>query len=130
MAVMQPGGGPFYFWLLPFFALLPHPVLIPTPLRLAEPAVLLVLLPNTAAGTAPLAVFDDLQRRLGTAIRVLSIDETSHPTVVDSFAGRTLPAFVLLRHGVELWHQQGLPEGELIAELLLSKLYLAGAIGA
>lgn len=103
----------------------------PTPLLLAETAVLLVLLPPAAADDTPLAVaLDDLQRRLGTAIRVLPIDETSHPTVVRSFGGRGLPAFVLLQHGVELWHQQGLPEGEFIAELLLSKLRPAGAVRA
>ena len=97
-------------------------MLIPAPVLLAEAAVLLVLLPPAAAGGAPLAALDDLQRRLGTAIRVLPVDETSHPTVVHSFDGWGLPAAVLLQHGVELWHQQGLPEGEFIAELLLSKL--------
>lgn len=103
-------------------------MLVPTPSLLAEAAVLLVLLPNTAAGLAALAALDALQQQLGTAIRVLPIDEISYPTVVDSFDGRGLPAFVLLQHGVELWHQQGLPEGERMAELLLSKLTPAEAV--
>ena len=106
------------------------PVLAPTPLRLAEAAVLLVLLPPAVAEDAPLAVaLHDLQRRLGTAIQVLPIDEANYPAVVHSFDGRGLPAFVLLQHGVELWHQQGLPEGEFIAELLLRKLRPAGTVG-
>ncbi|QKG55170.1 hypothetical protein GKZ68_00040 [Hymenobacter sp. BRD128] len=33
-----------------------------------------------------------------------------------------LPAFVLVRQGVELWRQQGLPEGEFIVAQLLDKL--------
>lgn len=99
------------------------PVLVSTPLLLANAAVLLVLLPPAATTDARLALtLNNLQRRLGSAIRVLSIDETSHPTVVRSFGGRGLPAFVLLQHGVELWQQPGLPQGEGIAELLLSKL--------
>ena len=53
-----------------------------------------------------------LQLELGTAIRVLQVDESSHPAVVHAFDGRGVPAFVLLRDGAELWRQQGLPEGE------------------
>ena len=92
----------------------------------AEAAVLLVLLP--AVGTAPqvragtLAMLAALQRELGPPIRVLTVDETSHPSVVRSFGATTLPAFVLMRQGAELWRQQGLPEGETTAALLLSKL--------
>ena len=99
-----------------------------TSLLTTEAAVLLVLLPPAAASTTPQAqqatalALSSLQRQLGTAIRVLSIDEVNYPAVVRSFNRRGLPAFVLLRHGVELWHQQGLPEGENLAELLLSKL--------
>ena len=90
--------------------------------------MLLVLLPLEAspAGqlhrTVVLAGLEALQQQLGTAIRVLRIDEASHPTVVHSFDGARLPAFMLLRHGVELWRQQGLPEGDAMAQLLLSKL--------
>ncbi|MBC8083410.1 MAG: thioredoxin [Hymenobacter sp.] len=100
--------------------------IVPTP----PPAVviLLVLLPAAVTGTArlaraaTLAGLSGLQRQLGSAIRVLRIDEATHPVVVRSFDGRGLPAFVLIREGVELWRQSGLPEGEGIAALLLSKL--------
>ena len=90
-----------------------------------EAAVLLVLLPPAGVGAArphTLAELADLQRQLGAAIQVLPVDEGTHPAVVRSFDGRGVPAFVLTRHGVELWRQQGLPNGDGIADLLLSKL--------
>ncbi|MBD2715963.1 hypothetical protein KBK19_13050 [Microvirga sp. STR05] len=92
-----------------------------------EPAVLLVLLPMAAEAAKPafMASLARLQQQLGTAIRVLKIDEASHPSVVRSFQTTELPAFVLVRHGVELWRQQGLPEGETIAPLLLRQLRIA-----
>lgn len=92
-----------------------------------EPAVLLVLLPmaTEAAGTVSLPSLALIQQQLGTAVRVLKIDEATHPTVVRSFQATELPAFVLVRQGVELWRQQGLPEGETIASLLLRKISAA-----
>lgn len=99
----------------------------------AEPAVLLVLLPLVVSPAdlqqrvAVLAGLDALQRQLGAAIRVLRVDAASHPIVVLSFEGAGLPAFVLIRHGVELWRQQGLPAGKVMARLLLSKLQPAAA---
>ena len=100
-----------------------------TPLPLppsADAAMLLVLLPPI--GTAPqvraatLAALAALQRELGAAIRVLTVDELSHPSVVHSFQATDLPCFVLVRQGVELLRQGGLPEGEAIVPLLLEKL--------
>ena len=51
---------------------------------------------------------DSIQTQLGSLVRVLRIDEADHPDVVQTFAITQLPAFVLLRRGVELWRQQGL----------------------
>ncbi|GAA3944504.1 hypothetical protein GCM10022406_28550 [Hymenobacter algoricola] len=88
--------------------------------------MLLVLLPPI--GTAPqvrvatLAALAGLQREVGAAIRVLTVDEVSHPSVVHSFQATDLPCFVLVRQGVELLRQGGLPEGERIGSLLLEKL--------
>jgi hypothetical protein len=89
----------------------------PPPPELLAPAVLLVLVP---AGQLPTpAQLDALQRRLGPAVRVLRIDEATHPAVVRSFAVAQLPACVLVREGVELWRQPGWPESEaLVASLL------------
>jgi hypothetical protein len=101
------------------------------PLLPAHPAMLLVLLPTVGPGPqqeTPLArkttvlLLKGLQQELGTAIRVLKVDEASHPAVVHAFDWQGLPAFVLLRDGAELYRQQGLPQGALMAALLLSKL--------
>ena len=88
--------------------------------------MLLVLLPPV--GTAPqvrvatLATLAALQQELGAAIRVLTVDEVSHPVVVSSFHATDLPCFVLMQQGVELLRQYGLPEGEALVRLLLEKL--------
>lgn len=100
-----------------------HPVPPPLP---AEAAVLLVLLPaeelasRLRAGT--LAALASVQQQLGPAVRVLTVDKASNPSVVRSFHATDLPAFVLMRHGTELWRRQGLPEGEITAAWLLRQL--------
>ena len=103
---------------------------IPTPTPISalatDSAVLLVLLPTVGTAlpvrTATLAAMQVLQQRLGSGIRVLSVNDASHPAVVRSFQPADLPAFVLVRRGVELWRQQGLPEGESIVDQLLARL--------
>ena len=101
------------------------------PLLPAHAAILLVLLPTVGpsakqetqlARTATNFLLKGLQLQLGAAVRVLKVDEASHPAVVHAFDGRGVPAFVLLRDGEELFRQQGLPEGEPLVALLLSKL--------
>ena len=89
-----------------------------------DTAVLLVLLPlvprSEVAGEAKTnASLRALQGRLGPAIRVLKIDEASHPAVVRSFGPPQLPACVLVRQGVELWRSQGLPDDETMVKFLL-----------
>ncbi|MVN78828.1 thioredoxin [Hymenobacter sp. HMF4947] len=74
------------------------------------------------ARTATNLLLQGLQAELGTAIRVLKVDEVSHPAVVRAFDGRGVPAFVLLRDGAELYRQQGLPDSALLASLLASLL--------
>ena len=103
----------------------PAPLITSSPL----PAVLLVLLPEAVSDVARegraavLAGLSRLQRQLGAAIQVLRVDEATYPAVVHSFDVGGLPAFVLTWHGTELWRAQGLPDGEDIADLLLSKLH-------
>jgi hypothetical protein len=80
-----------------------------------DTAVLLVLLPLPAGQTSTLR---HLQQHLGAAVRVLAIDEASHPAVVRSFGTPELPACVLMRQGVELWRQQGLPSPEALLATL------------
>jgi thioredoxin-like negative regulator of GroEL len=82
-----------------------------------DAAVLLVLLPlgEGAAVTATLAA---LQQQLGATVRVLAINAATHPAVVRSFGPPALPACVLVRQGVELWRQPGLPDADAVAGLL------------
>ena len=105
---------------------MPLTTLLPQPPLAADATILLVLLPPVGTAqpvrAATLAALQALQQQLGSAIRVLTVDEGTHPVVVRSFAPADLPAFVLVRHGVELWRQPGLPEGETIVAQLLSKL--------
>ncbi len=105
---------------------MPLSTLTPTSAPGPDAAVLLVLLPTFGTAppvrTATLTALQALQQQLGHAIRVLSVDEASHPAVVRSFQPAELPAFLLVRRGVELWRQQGLPEGELIVDQLLARL--------
>ena len=94
---------------------------------LPVPAVLLVLLPPAAwveALPTP-TLLHILQRRLGPAIRVLQVDEATHPAVVHSFDMPALPACVLVRQGVELWRQQGLPDDESSVAMLLEVARMA-----
>jgi hypothetical protein len=95
--------------------------LVLSPPELLAPAVLLVLVPAGRAGQPPTpAQLAKLQLRLGPAVRVLCIEEASHPTVVRSFAVAQLPACVLVREGVELWRQPGWPESDVLVASLLS----------
>ena len=82
--------------------------------------MLLVLLPLApgADATAARASLGTLQQQLGPAVRVLAIDEATHPAVVRSFGPAALPASVLVRRGVELWRQPGLPTAEAVASRL------------
>lgn len=99
--------------------------------------MLLVLLPTVGpdikqetllARNATNEMLNSLQVQLGSAIRILKVDEASHPGVVRAFDGHGVPAFVLLQDGAELWRQQGLPVGEPMAALLLSKLQEAAPV--
>ena len=94
-------------------------------------AVLLVMLPPLARhpldqsiSAADLAT---LQSQLGPAVRVLRIDEASHPAVLSSFAPAQLPTSVLMHHGVELWRRPGLPNAAEIDALLVGRNGGAGA---
>ena len=94
--------------------------------------MLLVLLPTVGPGATQETqltratnnrLLNSLQLQLGTTVRVLRVDAVTHPAVVHAFDGwGVVPAFVLLRDGEEVYRQQGLPEGEPLAALLLSKL--------
>ena len=100
-----------------------YPLLIP-----AYSAVLLIFMPLERADgqqrAALIALADSLQENLGGLLRVLRINEATHPDVVRSFAITQTPAFVLVRRGVELWRQEGMPD-KVAIELLIQRLWTA-----
>jgi hypothetical protein len=99
-----------------FCSLLPLYLLMSLLPSAVPAAILLVFLPLPTGGQALAERWrpslGDLQQQLGLAVRVLAIAEASHPAVVRSFGLPALPACVLMRQGVELWRQSGLPTAE------------------
>jgi thioredoxin-like negative regulator of GroEL len=100
----------------------PKPILLT-----ARSAVLLIFfMPPAAANLTErstlTALADAIQARLGGLVRVLRVDEATHPDVVQSFAITQTPAFVLLRRGVELWRQQGLSDEATLIGLIRGML--------
>lgn len=88
--------------------------------------VLLVMLPSAwCFRTQPQGIsatdLATLQSQLGPAVRVLRIDEASHPAILSSFAPAQLPTSVLMHHGVELWRRPGLPNAAEIDALLVGR---------
>lgn len=83
-------------------------------------AALLVFLPSARLAPQQRAVIiglvDMLQQRLGEAVRILKIDDSSHADVVQSFGISQFPAFVLVRRGVELWRQEGPADAETVTQ--------------
>lgn len=94
----------------------PYPVLFT-----ARSAVLLMFfmpLTNQPERASLLALADSLQEQLSGLVRVLRIDEDLHSDVVQSFAITKMPAFVLVRRGVELWRQEGLSDEATLAGVI------------
>lgn len=95
---------------------------VPYPaLRSAQSAVLLIFFTpsggvNRRQRALLTAFADSLQAQLGGVLRILRIDEASHPDVVQSFAITRTPAFVLVRRGIELWRQEGLSDETALVE--------------
>lgn len=64
------------------------------------------------------ALAESIQTQLGSLVRVLCIDETDHPDVLQRFAITQLPAFLRVRRGIELWRQQGPADETMLVELI------------
>ncbi|WP_019986728.1 thioredoxin family protein [Rudanella lutea] len=74
-------------------------------------AVLLIFMPVDATLRPSVQVLiERLRGHLGTGVRVMKLDEAVHPDIFRSFEITQLPTFVLIRQGIELWRQEGLPE--------------------
>ena len=95
-----------------------HPVLLSD-----NSTVLLIFFIRSEVANRPqrallTALAESVQAQLGSLVRVLRIDETDHPDVLQSFAITQLPAFVLVRRGIELWRQQGPADETTLVELI------------
>ena len=84
-----------------------------------DEVLVLVLLPTVPADLSAQAWTAATETTLNLLQTQLAA--ASHPAVVRSFDGKGLPTFVLPEHGIEVWRQQGLPDGESIVAELLSK---------
>ena len=99
----------------------------PPILTSARSAILLVFVPLERADrqqrASLTALTNLLQEHLGGLLRIIRIDETTNPDVVQSFSVTHVLTFVLVRQGIELWRQEGLsdetPFVRLIQRLLL-----------
>jgi len=68
--------------------------------------------PDSLGHRPPEGLYDALQRQFGQTLRILKIDDVSHPEVIASFGVSQRPAFVLVQKGAEIWRQEGLTDFE------------------
>jgi len=99
------------------------PLLIP-----ARSAVMLVFLPGASAADSArqrdtlTRLIAPLQQHINGRVRILTIDENTHPEVVQSFSVKAFPTFVLVQQGVELWRQEGLSPDEYPSAVLSERI--------
>ncbi len=92
---------------------IPVPVLIPT-----KSTVLLVFMPPNWQQRAALnSLVNALPGVLNGSLRILQLDESIHPEVVQSFTVGRLPAFILVRQGIEIWRHEGPPNEAILSTL-------------
>ncbi len=95
-----------------------NPIIIP-----ANAAVLLCFMPDVSVRQRSVeyatlnTIMSQLQKRLPPSVRMLRIDEAVHPEVVKSFNVSELPAFVLVRQGVEQWRREGIHAAREVASM-------------
>ncbi|WP_185731368.1 thioredoxin domain-containing protein [Larkinella rosea] len=95
-----------------------RPLIVP-----AKTAVLLVFVPNSIKQQAAVnQALEQVGKELGESIRITRVDGIIHPEVVLSFGIQRLPSFVLLKHGIEIWRYNGLPDAEELIGHLTTQL--------
>lgn len=88
--------------------------------------VLLVITPSEAGKRTELEqVMETIQSGLNPAVQIMRITDTTHPEVVRSFNFNTLPAYVLLQQGQELWWHTGLIENPDVFHQLYKQVEVA-----
>lgn len=81
--------------------------------------ILLVFSPAAPAQRAEVdRLLDKIRLLLNPGVQVMRVSETTHPEVVSSFGFSSVPGFVLLQRGLELWRYSGPADSpELFAQL-------------
>ena len=82
----------------------------PSPSLTAAPQrpVLLVFTPAASVHQPEVdRLLEQARSGLNPTLQIMRVSETTHPEVVRSFGFSALPAFVLLRQGLELWRYSG-----------------------
>lgn len=70
--------------------------------------VLLVFTPTTSVQRSQVdQLLEKARSVLNPGLQIMRVSETTHPEVVRSFGITSLPAFVLLQRGQELWRYSG-----------------------
>ena len=94
----------------------PHATLLTTTPQLV---VLLVFTPAAPAQRAEVErLLEKTRSVLNPDVQIMRVSETTHPEVVRSFGFTSLPAFVLLQRGQELWRYAGPVDSyELVCQL-------------
>lgn len=70
----------------------------------------------------PDGLYDALQRQFGQTLRILKIDNVSHPEVMASFGVSQSPTFVLVQKGAEIWRQEGVSDFDQLLVSLQDKV--------
>ncbi|WP_080058084.1 thioredoxin family protein [Spirosoma aerolatum] len=71
------------------------------------PVLLVFTSSSTAQRTDVDQLLDKMRSVLYPNVQIMRVNESSHPEVVRSFGVTSLPAFVLLKRGLELWRYAG-----------------------
>ena len=91
----------------------------------ANSMILLVFMPPKPASqseqTQLKILTDSLQQNMGERMRIVRIDESFLPDIFRSFEINDTPTFVLVRQGLEIWRQVGIP-GEDFQTILTERL--------
>ncbi len=77
---------------------------------------------ETIGHRLPEGLYDALQHQFGKNLRILKIDDVSHPEVIASFGVSQCPTFVLVQQGAEIWRQEGLTDFDQFLVSLQAKM--------
>lgn len=63
-------------------------------------------------------VLEKLQTKIGNAFTLIQINTDKHPQVATQFNIRSVPTFILMKNGKELWRKAGLVSSKELEKLI------------